>query len=538
MGLNRVGDRISERLGPLAAKASVYAEMPAAAQFGFWLLVIAVVKSASLLEPPVWDSAMGVFPPAIFLYESGFDIRSLLQQGNWWSGGPNVHSLSIFTWFIAVTMALFESPQMTFLVVHLATFALVAWSLALFGRTLSRDGFSPGVAVAATALVLLLPLVLVQVGYLYTESWVMALSVASWAKWCEGKPGVAVALAVTALFVKLTAIAIVLCLAIALLVRSSGRRARWLGLFGVLIGAVVVHRLLPGWLSSTKHPRPGWGNPDQLLDALLARLATIPDITLLVVAGLVSGVVVASVAYARGGRVRDLFVESPAPTGRLICLLLPFVFAAGIASSIFSETLFLPRYLIPMLPFCIASLLYAARCFRRESLAIPILVLGCVLSVINHGGRLYSPVYDSFSIVERSHAYMDFQELQIDVIEAVAQLPDALPVYVSKEVAYMTSSPMMGYVDEAMPRLRPIFRPPYRGLPLSEFPDEFVLVYSNAGHGGQEMARLVQEAQQEATVDVRSRAFERNEFRAKLFLIRRTTANAAAVSTPESGIEP
>ena len=37
---------------------------------------------------------MGVFSPAIFLYENNFDILSLIQEPDWWLGGANVHAFS------------------------------------------------------------------------------------------------------------------------------------------------------------------------------------------------------------------------------------------------------------------------------------------------------------------------------------------------------------------------------------------------------------------------------------------------------------
>jgi hypothetical protein len=166
--------------------------LPRGAQLGIWLAVIFALKAGSLFEPPVWDSAMGVFPPAIYLYETGFDIRDLLQQGNWWQGGPNVHSLSLFTWFLALVITLTQSATATFAIVHVTTFVLVAWSLVLFTRVLSDYGLTPRVVLASAVFLLLMPLVLVQVGYLYTESWVMALGIAAWARWHEGRIGSAV----------------------------------------------------------------------------------------------------------------------------------------------------------------------------------------------------------------------------------------------------------------------------------------------------------------------------------------------------------
>ena len=94
---------------------------------------------------------MGIFPPAIYLYETNFDIRSLLQQGNWWEGGPNVHSLSLLTWIIAAVMTLTDSPQTTIAIVHLLTFGVFAWTLLLFQRLLRSYGLAAPTVFAADA---------------------------------------------------------------------------------------------------------------------------------------------------------------------------------------------------------------------------------------------------------------------------------------------------------------------------------------------------------------------------------------------------
>ena len=67
------------------------------AQFLAWFLFILAIKFDTLLAPPVWDTAMGVFPPAIFLFENSFNLLELINQPGWWEGGPNVHSVSLWT---------------------------------------------------------------------------------------------------------------------------------------------------------------------------------------------------------------------------------------------------------------------------------------------------------------------------------------------------------------------------------------------------------------------------------------------------------
>jgi len=501
--------------------ASRFLALPGAAQLALWLLPIVILKAASLFEPPVWDSAMGVFPPAIFLYESQFDIRGLLAQPNWWLGGPNVHSLSIFTWFVALVMTVTGSATATFAIVHVTTFVLVAWSLVLFTRVLVRDGFDPSTVLAAGAFVLLMPLVLVQVGYLYTESWIMVLSVAAWAKWREGDRAVSILVCAVALFVKLTAIAIAMCVGLALALSRRPSIARRIALLSALGLAFFVNRALPVWLGARSFDNPGWGDARQLGLALVDRLVAIPDVTIVILGALVATVLHLALLARRGIRIGSLVGSDRRAGAQLICLAMPFVFSAGIVASIFSETIFLGRYVVPAIPFSVASILYLARDLGRERIAFFGLLVGCAIHLLNFDGSLYSADHQSFSVVERSHAYRKFHRLQIDAIAMLRAAPRDMPIFVSKEIDYMVSSPMMGYVDVELPQVQPIYLPPYSNRPLSGFPPEFVLLLSNAGHGGEVMVRLARAAQSDPNYQVRHRPIESGGFSGALIWIRR-----------------
>ncbi len=517
----------SEILAKLGDRADRLLAAPGWIQLGAWFVTLLVLKANALFEPPVWDSAMGVFPPAIYLYETGFDIRALLAEPSWWFGGPNVHSLSIYTWFLALVLSITDSAPATFAIVRIATFVLVAGSLVLFTRALRADGFRSSTTLAASFFVLGLPLVSVQVGYLYTEAWVMALGVAAWAYWRLGRAGAATAICAAALFVKLTAIALVACVALALLVSQRPSRWRRWALLAVLAAALVVNRGLPRWLGAVAVDHPRWGDPAFLANALIERLAAIPDVTLLLFVALAGTIVRSAIWIVRRPSPLRLLALDRRDSARLICLAMPFAFSAGLVHSIFSESLFLPRYLVPVLPFAVASVLDHARSAGKERIALIGLCAGCAFNLANHAGALYRPDHQSFSIVERSHAYRGFLHLQVDLIEGVERLPESMPVFVSKEIHYMLSSPLMGYADGPLPKIQPIFLPPHRGAPLEAFPAEFVLVLSNGGHGGEEVLRLAREAERDPSADVRVKQVEREGFSGALIWVRRSPAESA-----------
>jgi hypothetical protein len=246
----------------------------------------------------------------------------------------------------------------------------------------------------------------------------------------------------------------------------------------------------------------------------------IPDVTLLAVYGMLSTVTYIMIRVSKDRSFAFLLDRDPSAGSRLICLAMPFVFSVGIVVFVHNQYLFLPRYIVPMLPFALAAILLLANLIRGDRAVFFLLVASCALFVLNFDGRLYPPNYGSFSIVERSHAYRDFLHLQTDAIDALATMPTTLPAFVSREIGYMASHRLMGYIENEMPQMQPIYLPPHRDRSLGEFPKEFLLLYTNPGHGGQEIARLVKEARRMPQTGIRTRLFERAGFRGALYWIR------------------
>ncbi len=499
-------------------------------QFVCWFVAVLLLEYPSLLEPPVWDSAMGIFPAAIYLYETGFDIRSLLQQGNWWEGGPNVHSLSLLTWFIAAVMKVTDSPETTFAVVHLLTFGVFAWTLLLFTRVLTSFGLAAPTVLAAAGFLLLMPVVLVQAGYMYTESLVMAASVAAWSYWRENRRGLAVAVCVVGLFVKLTAIAIAACVLFVVVVSARPLR-RASGVMVLAIpAAVFVNLSLASWLGASPRPRSSWGTPQALMASLVDRIQAVPDLLWLFVGALLSTILYVLLRIRRDRGLDVLTRDDPDSGSRLICLAMPLVLSAGVVVMIYDGVLFLPRYLVPAVPFAIGSILLFAAAIRAERVAFVLLVGACLFSAANYGGRFYSPDYRSFSVVERSHAYRDFHAVQVDAIRRLAAKPAEIPAFVSREVDYMTSHRMMGYVQRPVANIHPIYLPPHRQRTLDQFPEEFFLLRTNSGHGGEEMDRLLKAARNSAAYSVSPWTIDRAGFRAVFYWVRRIGASPEAPS--------
>ena len=297
----------------------------------------------------------------------------------------------------------------------------------------------------------------------------------------------------------------------------------------------MIVRWLPSWLGAAKVPGPSWGDPDFLWRSLIDRLGSVPDIAFLLAFGMSCSAVAGVLLWRRpeseatGSSTDEVTGTARAEEGaRLICLLMPFAFSLGILGSVYSQILFLPRYLVPAVPFAIAGILILAHRLGGARIAAVALGACAVLALANYDGRFYSPEFASFSVVERSHAYQKFHRVQTEIIGAIEKAPARIPVFVSKEIAYMLSDPMMGYVSREMPQVHPLFAPEIKGRAIDQMPTEFMLAYSNPGHGGEEAARLAQIAQIRPDIELRVRRFEHEGFHTTLFWVRRSPDGSSA----------
>ncbi len=469
---------------------------------------------------------MGVFAPAIYLFENNFDLLALLQEKNWWQGGPNVHSLSLVTWVAALAMKSAADAQSTFLALHSLTFLAMSYGLMIFVQLIQRLGFNRYVAVASGFFVLLFPVSLVQVGYMYTEIPVLVLSVMAVERWSRGQIDIAIGICVIALLVKFTAIALGIAMVLMLLITAIGqsRSARFANGMRVLIlcGLIVLIRNLPGLLGRSEFLGGGWGNAELLFAQLNARMTAIPDLSWLMLAGIGCSVVV--VIFQLANRFRgsqENIKPDPVSQAKLICLFITPVFCATIVLASFTQTLLLPRYLVPVIPFALISILLLIKQLGQQKLILFLLIPMHVFFIANTNGKFYPENLNSFSVIERSHAYQGFNAVKVDGINALVKKPDEIPAYVTKEINYMVSHPMMGYVDSVIPNVYPVFTPQYLQMPLAEYPDHFYLLKASEIHGGGKIQALVDQAQIDNAYDVHIEDYSRAGYTVKLFEIRR-----------------
>ena len=487
-----------------------------------WLALILLFKFPDLLEPPVWDSAMGVFPPAIYLSDTNFDIFSLLHESGWWQGGPNVHPLSLLTWFIALVMVVSQSPVGTFFVIHSLTFTAVAWAIFLYTRTLYSHRINSFAILAAGLAVLLMPVVLVQVGYMYEEILVLVCGLAAWDRWHNDKPMSAFLYCSIGIFIKLTAVPIALCIMFAIIVCPKRWDMRRLLVFTLIPVVVFINLSLPTWLGANTIPEGEWLVASYYQDAV-SRLIAVPDMALVLFLGIAGSLLFGARMLSQKRLLNFITTPSNENSSIMVCILMPVLFIAGVIYQLHNHMLLLSRYLVPLIPFSIGSTLFYAQLIDKQRAVLVLLLLLVGFSVINTDGTFYPANVRSFSVIERSHAYRDIHRLQKELLQEINSGYDDIPIYVTRDIWYMASSPMMGYIDKQIPGLRPIFRNDYRNRELHEYPDEFILLLNYGNHGGNVMAKIHQSAESTGSYKITKKVFEQAEFEAVLLHLKKNT---------------
>jgi hypothetical protein len=478
-------------------------------QFVLWFALIFAIKFDTVLEPPVWDTAMGVFPPAIFLYETNFNVLELVKQADWWEGGANVHSFSVWTWFIALVMSVTHHPTISFVILHITTFAINAVAISVFVRILFEYKAASYLALISGIFLMLIPMVLVQIGYIYTESLVMSLSILAWASWHHDREARAVIFAMIAIGVKLTGVVIAFCLLPLLVVRLLNRFSYKRMMLLISIPLTLLFFLsIDRWLGELPATHGmDWGTKEVIFKSLRARLFRTPEITCFICFGAFTG----SYYFYRLWRKNPIFNparmlehQGTVTGSKTIALIFTPLFSLGMLAMCYTGKLFLSRYMIPMIPFAIVQIVLLAQFIKLERVLGCIFVLGCLVSIYNHNGMLYRSTSSfsivsyasssAFSIVENSHAYQPYLQAQKTIAGEVEKLGDGVPIYVSREMDYMTSHPMMGYIEKTKPNINGVYKPRYNKKLLEDFPDQFYAVVSISWHGGERLKSLIDQA--------------------------------------------
>ena len=439
------------------------------ARFSLVFLLILVLKWDTLLQPPVWDTAMGLFPPALTLAENGFDLLELMGMPNYEEGGPNAHSTSPITLATAVVLWTSGGGTRAFLILHLLHFAGAALALLALFR-LARPVFGGVTTGLLCVSVLLHPVFLTQVGYLYMEMPLFLFTVLALLAWTKRAFWPAVLWATLAYATKETGIIVPATLALTVLLerrhlQDKGRRLAQIVVFPVLwTGGVALLGRIAAGRSQDIAFLPSFDAVFGGLGQYLARfLLNVPDLLVFIAAFFVTAVVfgrpilgaLRSEPLDPSDRTREhRELLTLGYSGVLIVLFVVlFMVALPVAAGF---TVVLPRYYVMVLPFLLLWLGYGMRRLLATRLTSPAAVGFVILSAffaLNTSGALYPLDIDTEGpgndppLTERSGAYRRLLALEMDAIQALEALPAGVPVYYGHYEHYLLQYPGLGYSD-------------------------------------------------------------------------------------------
>lgn len=435
------------------------------AQFLGALALVALLKFPTLHDPPMWDTAMGLFPAAIELSETGFDLRALLGAPGYAFGGPNTHATSIVTFITAAVLSL--TPGHAFTVLHLMHFAVTALALVLLFR-LVRPVLGGGAGAGLAGVAFLLPVFFVQAGRLYFEVPLFLCAVGMLGAHVKGRYLASVVWATLGFAVKETGIMLPGTLALLVLLEDGPWRQRLSRAVGAIGPSLVVlavpvalafRQMTDGTQTYYLFP-PIAQVVGQMGQHLVRFLFRVPDVLLLLVLFLVSF----GSQWSRVWRGLRSRAESDAPMGdedytirlEASVALFVLVFLAMffvVLPLVTNFTLVLPRYYTLVTPFLLIWMTLRVRESNSGRLVIPCLAAVLLFSVLNLGGRIYPPDTNTegpgndFALTERSMAYRGLNRIQHDAIRYIVNLPGRDPVFYGHHEHFLTQYPKLGYVD-------------------------------------------------------------------------------------------
>jgi hypothetical protein len=490
------------------------------------LLLVVILDAGHVFQPPVWDTATGLFPAAIELSDSNFDIISLLNQPGWGYGGPNAHSLSIVTWLTAGLIWLFGTGSHLFFLLHCLHFVLAAYLLSALYR-FARLTLPPLTSFLVCLATLFFPVFRVQTGYMYLElplatSTVLALLSVCRNQWYRAALWTALAVAVKKaglITAGTVGLAAVLC--------QTPWRSRLKRLVAILfIPSLLISRIAFRLIGSpdSQAPFSQTGELSYLTSVkrnVFGRLSLVPDLYWLLIFASVGSVLLSVwiAARLREGPSDHVSHDSvvrrstyPVAVSLLCILIFSSFYLAAPATGV--RFWMLPRYctqVIPLLMFGFGwigqdisnRVTATVRSYDLPSpdrlaqyLSAGSIGLICIFSLANARGQFYPPYKGTaFSLVERDLSYRKLLTVQRSTASATEELPEDVPKFYPRAMHYFLKYPALGYTTKPIENGHFILTAePYNRGRLADFPERFFLIYSNHGHGGRILREVWKQA--------------------------------------------
>ena len=435
-----------------------------------------VVSGATLTQPPVWDGAMSVYPAAIELARSDFNLLRLLSLPTYTEGGPNTHALSAWTLLVGAAIGPIGSLHRLLPYLHILSFALYGLMVLAVYLTI-RHTASHRIALLGAAVVGLFPALLVQAADVYIDLPVACLTAWSVPALLRRRYLVATLLISAAIWFK--PIGVIYCpLLLAHYIRHGPSKRKFLVAPSLLVPPLIVLAVIATF-----------GTPKSELDSAAVRLVgaavstgqllmTIPDTLGLIV--LTLGV--AFVALRRKGLTEQLEIAVFVLLGAFGFAVLNPLLTIGIP--------LLPRYYIGIVPMLIAGLVVqlngAAPTARR-------LVLGAtgLVFLLNFSGSLYPyKNHATYAIAERSFAYQDLLALQDQGVALLEELGETQPIYFDFYRYFQFEYPEMGYTGGPPREGVSTYHEIDMSLEIEDLPEKFALLFEYPTIGGGQLREI------------------------------------------------
>ncbi len=449
--------------------------------------LILLLKWSTLTQPPVWDSSMSVFPAAITLAETGFDLGALLDQPGYAEGGPNVHSTSLVTWLTAAVISLVGTGPALFPVLHITQFLIAALAFTGLFR-LGEIAMGNRLALATTVTALAIPVVFTQVGFMYLEIALLATAIHAVLAIQRGHLVMAAALATTAVLIKGSGLFLAGALVATVLLTQRPWRKKLRSMAVLATPPILVILFIfdqaviePSFTYGIFRWETSW------------YLRHIPDVMLLLLL-----FAIGAVLALRSDLRRDSHSPRDMDPSRTVLIsaalvVLAFMIFFFVALPLTGKFLsVLPRYYTAVIPFIVLGLATIAHRMQARTAAFVGLAVILAFSIANRNGDFYADNdHENFALIERSGAYVDLLELQRMGIDALTVAATDQPAFYSHPDHYRLSYPEMGYAAQRLQDGHNLKTDlPYSAGDLADYPDTFVMLHDWNWLGG-EVVKLV-----------------------------------------------
>ena len=484
------------------------------AQITIAFFMVFILKWQVLNQPPVWDTAFSVFPAAITLSETGFDLLNLLKMPGYLEGGPNFHTNSIITIITAVMISLFGKTNILFPILHIMHFIIAAIGLVYFYR-FCIPIFGGKLSFLLTSTILVYPVFLTQTGYLYLEMPTFMFSILCLSAWVKGNYIRTIIFATLATLCKESGIIVAVAVAMAAFLEPVSFKQRMVRSLSILA--------LPAILLMTSaliiHPNTIKQNYGLLFNKIILLtifnraydvkryLFNTPDLLISII--LFTALIPFSFRFFWIGLTDLNTLNSNRPESVsqrhislsilfLICFFSFYYIALPILRS---YPMVLIRYYVLAIPFLFLTILWFwfAKLRVNKRILSTLLILILIFFCLNKYGSFYPDEVDKFgndfSIAERSAAYTDLLYVQKESIRFIEKIAQNHPVFYGLPIHYLTKYPLMGYSSAPLMQGFCIYLDDrYRNAELKNFPSCFYMLRISPFLGYWDMQNILNKA--------------------------------------------